>query len=123
MLLSSRKRFADVGPARLFAGAARRYWLEALPPARATPRRLLARAEAIPDPILRSDALTAHRDKRSNSEGLAALAVLAPDPHRAGLARSLSAYQLMLDYLDGVSERPCGDPVENGLRLHRAFEV
>jgi tetraprenyl-beta-curcumene synthase len=109
--------------ARLFARAARRYWLGVFPAARAAQRHLLARAEAIPDPLLRRDALTSHRDKGSNSEGLAALAVLAPASKRAELARSLVAYQLMLDYLDGVSERPCGDPVGNGLRLHRAFEV
>ncbi len=42
---------------------------------------------------------------------------------RAELARSLVAYQLMLDYLDGVSERPSDDPLANGLCLHRAFEV
>jgi tetraprenyl-beta-curcumene synthase len=29
----------------------------------------------------------------------------------------------MLDYLDGVSERPCEDPIANGLRLHSAFET
>ena len=29
----------------------------------------------------------------------------------------------MLDYLDGVSERPRDDPIANGLRLHSAFEV
>ena len=29
----------------------------------------------------------------------------------------------MLDYLDGVSERPTDDPLANGLCLHRAFEV
>jgi tetraprenyl-beta-curcumene synthase len=29
----------------------------------------------------------------------------------------------MLDYLDGVSERPSDDPFANGLSLHRAFEV
>lgn len=64
-----------------------------------------------------------HHDKSSNSEGLAALAVLAPPQHRAAVARSLVAYQLMLDYLDGVSERPSNDPVANGLHLHCAFEV
>jgi tetraprenyl-beta-curcumene synthase len=39
------------------------------------------------------------------------------------VTRSLVAYQLMLDYLDGVSERPVPDPLSNGERLHRAFEV
>ena len=90
---------------------------------RRTQRRLLACAETIPDPLLRADALIAHHDKGSNSEGLAALAVLAPPEQRAPLARSLVSYQLMLDYLDGVSERPTEDPLANGLQLHRAFEV
>lgn len=109
--------------ARLFAAAARRYWLQVFPTARSTQRRLLRLAEAIPDPRLREDALVSHRQKRSNSEGLAAFAVLAPAARRSDVARSLVAYQLMLDYLDGVSERPTADPLANGLRLHHAFEV
>ena len=121
--LLSPEHAASGGSLRLFATAARRYWLGVFPAARSTQRRLLARAEAIPDPLLRADALTSHRDKGSNSEGLAALAVLAPPSARAELARSLVAYQLMLDYLDGVSERSTPDPLANGLRLHRAFEV
>lgn len=111
------------GSLRLFASAARIYWLQVFPAARRSQRRLRALAEAIPDPTLREDALISHRDKRSNSEGLAALAVLASAEARAPLARSLVAYQLMLDYLDGVSERPGADPLANGMALHRAFEV
>jgi tetraprenyl-beta-curcumene synthase len=121
--LTRGERTARGGSVRLFASAARRYWLGVFPAARSAQRRLLARAEAIPDPLLRADALASHRDKGSNSEGLAALAVLAPSAKRAELARSLVAYQLMLDYLDGVSERPTPDPLANGLHLHRAFEV
>jgi tetraprenyl-beta-curcumene synthase len=109
--------------AALFAGAARRYWLQVFPAARRCRRGLLAHAESIPDPNLREDALVSHREKSSNSEGLAALAVLAPAPQRSAVARSLVAYQLMLDYLDGVSERAVADPIDNGLRLHRAFAV
>jgi tetraprenyl-beta-curcumene synthase len=123
-LLPSRAGRADrAGTVRLFGTAARRYWLGVFPAARSTQRRLLARAEAIPDPLLRADALSSHRDKGSNSEGLSALAVLAPSHRRAEVARSLVAYQLMLDYLDGVSERPSDDPLANGIALHRAFEV
>jgi tetraprenyl-beta-curcumene synthase len=118
-----RNGFSPRKSARIFAGAGRSYWFQAFPAARAAQRRLLSRAEAIPDPLLREDALTSHRQKRSNSEGLAAMAVLAPSSRRADLARSLVSYQLMLDYLDGVSERPCDDPIANGLCLHRAFEV
>lgn len=111
------------GTARLFATAAQRYWLQVFPAAREVKRELLQRAESIPDPILREDAIASHRDKGSNSEGLAALAILAPAATRRDVARSLVAYQLMLDYLDCVSERPSEDPIENGTRLHCAFEV
>jgi tetraprenyl-beta-curcumene synthase len=123
VLLTGGERASRGGSLRLFATAARRYWFGVFSAARSTQRRLLARAAAIPDPLLRADALTSHHDKGSNSEGLAALAVLAPPRARAPLARSLVAYQLMLDYLDGVSERPSPDPLANGLALHRAFEV
>lgn len=111
------------GSLRLFASAARRYWFDVFPAVRKEQRRLRARAEVIPNPLLRADALTSHRDKGSNSEGLAALAVLAPAGSRAEVARSLVAYQLMLDYLDGVSERESAEPLANGMQLHRAFEV
>ncbi len=123
MLVSRRERTVRLGSVRLFAAAARRYWFGVFPAARSTQRRLLACAEAIPDPLLRADALASHHEKGSNSEGLAALAVLAPADQRREVARSLVAYQLMLDYLDGVSERPSDDPLANGLALHRAFEV
>jgi tetraprenyl-beta-curcumene synthase len=123
MLLPHRSQTVRGGPVRLFSTAAYRYWLGVFPTARATQRRLLARAEAIPDPLLRADALASHRDKGANSEGLAALAVLAPPQGRAPVVRSLVAYQLMLDYLDGVSERRSDDPLANGMCLHSAFEV
>lgn len=123
MLVSRRNQARRGGSVRLFAGAARSYWLEVFPAVRSAQRRLLARAERIPDPLLRDAALASHRDKVSNSEGLAALAVLAPAEHRAAVTRSLVSYQLMLDYLDGVSESPCADPLANGMRLHRAFAV
>lgn len=122
-MIRLRRSSAPLASARLFAGAARRYWLQVFPAARGAQRRLLELAEAIPDPVLREDALISHCEKKANSEGLAALAVLAPPSRRAAVARSLVSYQLMLDYLDGVSERPSCDPVASGLRLHRAFDV
>jgi tetraprenyl-beta-curcumene synthase len=123
MLLRRRNGSAVARSTALFAAAGWRYWSQVFPAARSCQRGLLDRARSIPDPILRKDALISHRDKGSNSEGLAALAVLAPSPRRAAVARSLVAYQLMLDYLDGVSERHAEDPIANGLCLHRAFEV
>ena len=123
MLRPGQEESTRLSSAVLFAGTARRYWMQVFPAARGAQRRLRRLAEEIPDPVLRRDALVSHRAKGSNSEGLAALAVLAPSAQRAAVARSLVAYQLMLDYLDGVSERPSEDPVANGLRLHLAFEA
>jgi tetraprenyl-beta-curcumene synthase len=120
---SGTRRSPGAGSVRVFAGAARCYWLRVFPTARKTKRRLRTLAEQIPDPLLREDALISHDCKGSNSEGLAAMAVLAPAGRCEAVARSLVAYQLMLDYLDGVSERQTDDPIENGHCLHRAFEV
>jgi hypothetical protein len=122
-VLPAARRAPRLASARLFASAAAAYWFEVFPAARRNQKRLRALAASIPNPQLRADALAAHHDKGSNSEGLAAMAVLAPRAHRARLAESLVSYQLMLDYLDGVSERPGEDPLANGLALHRAFEV
>src|SRR3954447_20384721 len=122
-VLAPARRTPRLGAARLFVSAAAAYWFEVFPEVRRNQQRLRVLAESIPNPELRADALAAHHDKGSSSEGLAAMAVLAPRAHRAQLAQALVAYQLMLDYLDGVSERPCGDPLANGLALHRAFEA
>jgi tetraprenyl-beta-curcumene synthase len=78
------------------------------------------RALSIPDATLREDALTALRCKRFNAEGAALFAVLAPrrDPH---LVRLLVAFQILLDFLDSVSERPVPNPLANGCQLHLAL--
>lgn len=80
-------------------------------------RRLAA---SIPDPGIRADALAALRDKRFNAEGAGLFAALPKrrDPILLGL---LVAYQILLDYLDTVSERPAPDPLANGRQLHLAL--
>jgi tetraprenyl-beta-curcumene synthase len=77
-------------------------------------------ADAIPDPVLREDALDALSRKRLNIEGAALFAVLPPE-RDLRLLRLLVAYQVLLDFLDSVSERPAVDPVANGQRLHMAL--
>src|SRR5215467_5041414 len=111
MLSSPENRPGRARSAALFAVAARRYWLQVFPAARSCQRRLRGQAHSIPDPVLREDALISHHHKAANSEGLAALAILAPREHRPSVACTLAAYQLLLDYLDGVSERRSEDPV------------
>jgi tetraprenyl-beta-curcumene synthase len=77
-------------------------------------------ARAIPDAMLRRDALDALSAKRLNIEGAALFAVL-PPRRNLRLLRLLVAFQVLLDFLDSVSERPAADPVADGRLLHLAL--
>jgi tetraprenyl-beta-curcumene synthase len=80
-------------------------------------RRLAA---SIPDQTIRADALSALRAKRFNAEGAGLFAAL-PPVRDARLLRLLVAFQVLLDYLDTLSERPVPDPLANGRQLHLAL--
>ncbi|HWY90705.1 MAG TPA: DUF2600 family protein [Solirubrobacteraceae bacterium] len=77
-------------------------------------------ALTIPDAPIREDALNALSTKRFNPEGAALFAVL-PRRYDTGLVRLLVAFQVLLDFLDSVSERRVPGPVANGDQLHRAL--
>jgi len=79
-----------------------------------------ARAHAIPEAALREDALLTLRRERLNTEG-AALFAIVPRRREPELLKLLIAYQILLDYLDTVSERPAHDQRANGAQLHRAL--
>ncbi len=78
------------------------------------------RAQCIPDPFLRQDALVTLKRERLNTEGAALFAILPRRRDRA-LLQLLVAYQIMLDYLDSISERPSPNPLANGRQLHLAL--
>lgn len=78
-------------------------------------------AAAIPDPVLRAHALDALRAKGSNVEATAVFAILAPRRTRAVAIRAMTALQVIVDYLDTLGEQATGDPLANGLQLHRAL--
>ncbi|HEX7291403.1 MAG TPA: DUF2600 family protein [Conexibacter sp.] len=78
------------------------------------------RAQRIPDPLLRRDAIVTLKRERLNTEGAALFAILPRRRDRA-LLQLLAAYQIMLDYLDSISERPAPDPLANGRQLHLAL--
>lgn len=77
------------------------------------------RARSISDPTLRDDALDALDRKRGHADGAAFCALLAAG-RQEQLVRTLVAYELILDYLDGVHERH--PTAANGQQLHRALE-
>lgn len=78
------------------------------------------RAQAIPDRTLRADALNSLERERLNLEGAALFSAI-PRRRHPGLLRLLVAYQIVLDYLDTVGERPDGNGIKSGLQLHRAL--
>jgi tetraprenyl-beta-curcumene synthase len=78
------------------------------------------RALQIPDPSLRADALVTLKRERLNTEGAALFAIL-PRHRDRRLLRLLVVYQITLDYLDSISERPSADPLANGRQLHLAL--
>lgn len=100
----------------LVAAAARELtWT--LPNVRREVREWRRCALAIPDRRLREDALGSLSHERLNLEGAALFAIL--PPHRdENLLRLSVSYQIALDYLDTISERPAPDPIANGRQLH-----
>lgn len=106
---------------RAFLAVAARELLWVLPNVQLEYRAWEARAQAIPEKALREDAIATLRRDRLTSEGAALFSVLPRRRHRM-LVRMLVAYQIVVDYLDTISERPCSDPEANGRQLHRALE-
>jgi tetraprenyl-beta-curcumene synthase len=97
------------------------YWLAIQPQVRRELARWDRRARAIPDPVLRAQALAKLDAERLNPEAAALFAVLAPLRRRSRMVRLIVAYQVLYDYLDGVNEQPGYCELRVGLRLHQAL--
>src|SRR5215212_942473 len=106
-----------------FADAALHYWLTVFPLVQRETRRWARRAEAIPDPALRSIALETQRSERGNYEGAGAFAAFVPMRWRATVVRAVVTYQLAYDYADSLAELPAPDRVANGRALHEALHT
>ncbi|HEY3552701.1 MAG TPA: DUF2600 family protein [Solirubrobacterales bacterium] len=96
--------------------------MEIFPIVRQERARWRDRALEIPDPVLREDALLSIEEKWGHSEGAAAFALLVPKQRRKAFVRMAVAYQLMIDFLDTISERLVSDPWANTVQLHLAAE-
>jgi len=81
-------------------------------------RHWRAMAREIPSDAIREDALYALRNKRTHADGAALFSVL-PRRRDWNLIRLLTAYELILDFLDNLSERHRSEA--NGRELHRAL--
>jgi tetraprenyl-beta-curcumene synthase len=114
---------ADARDAAVTLASLARYWLRILPRVRRELRQWEHRARAIPDPLLREQAVGTLCEERMNAEAAAVFATLVPSSRWDALVPVLVAFQVMYDYLDTVGEHPVEDPLLNGLQLHRALTV
>lgn len=80
-------------------------------------------AAAIPDRVLRDQAVEAVTHKAGNVEATAVFAILAPRRARRAVIRASTALQVAIDYLDSLGEQPGPDPLRDGLELHSALSA
>ena len=98
-----------------------RYWSTVAPQVRRSLRHWERRARAIPDRDLRALALAKLHSEGFNAEAAAMLATRAPRAHRRYAVEAIVALELLFDCLDGLTERPCEDPIGEGERLFAPF--
>jgi hypothetical protein len=98
-----------------------RYWTSVAPIVRSQLRRWEQRASEIGDPELRALALEKLRGEGFHAEAAAMLATLAPRRYRSDVVEAIVALELLFDYLDGLTERPSGDPLGEGAVLFGAY--
>ena len=98
-----------------------RYWRSVAPQVRRELRRWSRQAHAIPDPHLRAIALGKLRVEHFNAEVAATLATTVPARHRSNAIEAIVAFEILYDYLDGLTEHLAGDPLRDGTRAYRAF--
>jgi tetraprenyl-beta-curcumene synthase len=113
---------ARLSPRQLYATghAAARELTWTLPLTAREIRRWKRLAARIPDPAIRSDALSSFTHKRVNIDGAALFCILSSsrDPR---LLRLLVAYQILWDFLDSMNERGADRGTVNGRHLHLAL--
>lgn len=114
-----RRLVAQANAALLVANI--RYWSTVAPLVAAQLKRWKHHAHTIKDPALQALALNKLNEERFNAEVAATLATLAPPKHRKDVIEAIVAYEVMYDYLDGLTEQPTGNPLDYGHQLYQAF--
>lgn len=98
-----------------------RYWPNVAPLVRSELRAWGQPARQISDRRLRALAAEKLSDEGFNAEVAATLATQSSRPLRPTVVRAIVALELLFDYLDGRTELELRDPIEDGLRLFKAF--
>jgi len=97
------------------------YCLSVVPVARRELKRWQRAAASVPDAELRAMALDTLAGERMNAEAATVFATLAPWRRRSAAVRALCAIQVLVDYVDTLSEQPAAHPLQASLSLHTAI--
>jgi tetraprenyl-beta-curcumene synthase len=97
------------------------YALSVVPIARRELKRWQRTAASVPDAELRAMALETLASERMNAEAATVFATLASWRRRRPAVRALCAIQVLVDYVDTLSEQPSADPLQASLALHAAI--
>src|ERR1700689_2774217 len=120
-----RRVYGEQGEAReslqALAVANARYWPSGAPVVRRELALWREPAQLIDDTSLRELAVGKLRDEYFNAEVAATLATLEPRRMRATAVRAIVALELLFDYLDGRTELPMQNRIDEGLRLFGTF--
>ncbi|HTC61073.1 MAG TPA: DUF2600 family protein [Solirubrobacteraceae bacterium] len=103
-----------------FARATRTYWGSVFPQVRRELAGWRERAQEIPDPALRAQALEA-LEKRGNMEGAAAFATFVGHEQRSAVVRATVAFQTAYNHLDTISEQSGEIGPAQARTLHEAL--
>ncbi len=98
-----------------------RYWTSVAPLVGKELRRWREQAERIGAPRARELALRNLREEGFTAQAAAMLATLAPRAQRRQATEAIVALEVMYDYLDGLTEQPSGDSIEDGERRFGAY--
>ncbi|MBB4662874.1 tetraprenyl-beta-curcumene synthase [Conexibacter arvalis] len=97
------------------------YGLSVVPVARRELKRWRRAAASVPDTALRRMALDTLAAERMNAEAATVFATLAPWRQRFAAVRALCAMQVLVDYVDTLSEQLAEHPLQASLTLHAAI--
>jgi tetraprenyl-beta-curcumene synthase len=118
-MFADRRLLARAGIALVLANL--RFWPTVAPQVSRQLARWRSRAREIEDPKLRALALQKLDEEHFNAEVAATLATLAPASRRRQVIEAIVAYEVMYDYLDGLTEQPTQDPLRDGRHHYRPF--
>jgi len=114
-----RRLAASAGAALLVANL--RFWPRIAPLVTKQLSRWEQKAHAIKAPTLNALALQKLREEHFNAQVAATLATTAPAEHRHAVIEAIVAYEVIYDYLDGLTEQPSIPSLAHAQRAYHAF--